>query len=378
MGEASQPGPAGDRVSGHLNPNGRLDSWKEIAAYLGRSDKTVRRWEGKEGLPVHRLHHDKRGSVYAYKKELDAWWELRKTTIEPEEPPARVPEPPSPSARRRVVPVLLWTVMCATLGAALSAVVWSHLSPQPRNVQYSRITDAVGIEDSPAISPDEKMVAFVARTSGRRQIWVRLLAGGAPLQITNDDADHEEPRWAPDASSLIYFVLSPVPGEPGIIWEIPALGGTPRRIASALGCGDMSHDGRYIALFRSKNSGSELVAVARRGSEVHHVTDVAGDDLYEQPRWSPDDRWIAFKRATYFFDERIYVVGAAGGRLREVTRAADELKGFSWLGNGSGIVYSSSLGSTVLYPPTFNLRTVRLDWHTRPSTHVRGCLVSAT
>ena len=50
-----------------------LDSWKEIAAYLGRHVTTVRRWERKEGLPVHRHIHDTLGSVYAYASELDAW-----------------------------------------------------------------------------------------------------------------------------------------------------------------------------------------------------------------------------------------------------------------------------------------------------------------
>ena len=52
----------------------RLDSWKEIAAYLKRGARTVQRWEREEGLPVHRLVHDKLGSVYAYRPELDAWW----------------------------------------------------------------------------------------------------------------------------------------------------------------------------------------------------------------------------------------------------------------------------------------------------------------
>jgi len=51
----------------------RLDSWKHIAAYLGRDVTTVRRWEKREGLPVHRLHHSRLGSVYAYPAELDAW-----------------------------------------------------------------------------------------------------------------------------------------------------------------------------------------------------------------------------------------------------------------------------------------------------------------
>ncbi|MFL6246223.1 MAG: tetratricopeptide repeat protein [Thermoanaerobaculia bacterium] len=52
---------------------GRLDSWKEIAAYLHRSVRTVRRWERDEGLPVHRHMHQTLGSVYAEKSELDAW-----------------------------------------------------------------------------------------------------------------------------------------------------------------------------------------------------------------------------------------------------------------------------------------------------------------
>src|SRR6516162_9624365 len=75
----------GSGDSGPPDSATRLDSWKAVASYLGRSDKTVRRWEEKEGLPIDRLHHDKRGSVYAYKQELDAWWESRKATIEAEE-----------------------------------------------------------------------------------------------------------------------------------------------------------------------------------------------------------------------------------------------------------------------------------------------------
>ncbi len=51
----------------------RLDSWKEIAAYLKCSERTVRRWQ-EEGLPVHRHAHKKRAGVYAYKPELEAWW----------------------------------------------------------------------------------------------------------------------------------------------------------------------------------------------------------------------------------------------------------------------------------------------------------------
>ena len=59
----------------------RLESWKEIAAYLGRDVTTVRRWEKREGLPVYRLLHSRLGSVYAYTLELDAWRDERASTV---------------------------------------------------------------------------------------------------------------------------------------------------------------------------------------------------------------------------------------------------------------------------------------------------------
>jgi TolB-like protein len=55
----------------------RLDSWKEIASYLRRGTRTVQRWEREEGLPVRRLQHEKLGSVYAFPKDLDAWFSRR-------------------------------------------------------------------------------------------------------------------------------------------------------------------------------------------------------------------------------------------------------------------------------------------------------------
>ena len=61
----------------------RLESWKDIARYLGRGERTVRRWEEDEGLPVHRLTHARRGSVYAFTKELDQWRDSRRDLVYP-------------------------------------------------------------------------------------------------------------------------------------------------------------------------------------------------------------------------------------------------------------------------------------------------------
>src|SRR5690349_7880049 len=80
MGEPSPAVPPPERP-----PEDRLDSWKEIATYLGRDVTTVQRWEKREGMPVHRHVHDKRGSVYALQSELDGWRESRRERLEAEE-----------------------------------------------------------------------------------------------------------------------------------------------------------------------------------------------------------------------------------------------------------------------------------------------------
>ena len=73
------------------SPRDRLNSWKEIAAYLNCSERTVRRWE-EEGLPVHRHVHKSKAAIYAFKPEIDAWWgnghDRLKEVEEPKEEPS--------------------------------------------------------------------------------------------------------------------------------------------------------------------------------------------------------------------------------------------------------------------------------------------------
>jgi TolB-like protein/Tfp pilus assembly protein PilF len=68
----------GEQGSSHPPAADRLDSWKEIAAYLRRGERTARRWERTEGLPIHRHHHESRSTVYAIPAELDAWLASRR------------------------------------------------------------------------------------------------------------------------------------------------------------------------------------------------------------------------------------------------------------------------------------------------------------
>ncbi|HEX4932022.1 MAG TPA: hypothetical protein VFV33_02510, partial [Gemmatimonadaceae bacterium] len=77
-----------------------MESWKEIAAYLRRGVRTVRRWEKEEALPVHRQLHKKLGTVYARRSELDAWRQARTACV-----PARaIPAPAGRGLRVAVLP----------------------------------------------------------------------------------------------------------------------------------------------------------------------------------------------------------------------------------------------------------------------------------
>lgn len=114
MGELSTEIPSPGRP-----PEKRLDSWKEIAAYLNRDITTVQRWEKREAMPVHRHLHAKRGSVYALTCELDAWVVSRRARIE-----AALPAPatgtaahPNRASLPRVRPALV-SILILALGVA--------------------------------------------------------------------------------------------------------------------------------------------------------------------------------------------------------------------------------------------------------------------
>ena len=102
----NNPQPSGNPSASSID---RLDSWKEIAAYLKRDERTVRRWEA-EGLPVRRKLHKKQASVFAYKAEIDAWWHNGRQRLE-------LAAEPGPSRRLRFW--FLAGLAVAVLGALL-------------------------------------------------------------------------------------------------------------------------------------------------------------------------------------------------------------------------------------------------------------------
>jgi eukaryotic-like serine/threonine-protein kinase len=269
-----------------------------------------------------------------------------------------VPALPAKKDRRWPLPALIGFALGSALLGFLAARGLTSRAPGPSPIELKRLTDFVGMEEFPALSPDGKSVAFTADVGGQRQVWVRLLAGGTPLQVTHDDADHQYPRWSPDSSALIFFSPSQEPDGEGKIWQIPALGGTARPLVDSLGGADLSHDGKHIAYFHSNQGEIELAIADADGTNSRRLSVLPTEYNYSDLRWSPDDRRLGFQRGRTF-DYDIFYVPVEGGDPQAVTRDGNPLAGFAWLPDGSGVVYSSSRGDTVLYLRTMNLWSVQ-------------------
>ena len=202
MSDASGgPPPAG------AGERGRLDSWKEIASFLGRGIRTVQRWERDEGLPVHRLAHAERGSVFADPAELTAWWKSRQIA-----PPARLPSPGGDVAGARVQRVT----------STSAATFWPSLSSDGRMVVY--VTDA-------------------GQDGATPQLWLQQV-GGAAVQLTTGMRECAEPAFSADDTRVIFSAEADSTRH---IYEIPALGGQPRVLKRAARNARFSPDGEWLA-----------------------------------------------------------------------------------------------------------------------------------
>src|SRR5579883_1516708 len=159
----------------------RLESWKEIAAYLGREVRTVQLWEKSEGLPIHRQQHARQGSVYAFKPELDAWRASRKT--------APVDRSKSPSvwgwtgiAAALVVAVVAFATIYARRPERVSSIVvlpFSDFSPGHDQEYFSdglteEIIDALSGVPNLRVVARTSAFAFKGRSNDIRDIGRQL------------------------------------------------------------------------------------------------------------------------------------------------------------------------------------------------------------
>ncbi len=130
--------PSLDKSASEIPSESRLDSWKEIAAYLHRDVTTVQRWEKLEGMPVHRHLHHKRGSVYALSSELDSWRQSRKLRFEDEHEPALEAPADLDVQQTTVPPGRRWLVLSSAAVVLAALVTLAYVAARSRAGDASR------------------------------------------------------------------------------------------------------------------------------------------------------------------------------------------------------------------------------------------------
>ena len=116
----------------------------------------------------------------------------------------------------------------------------------PSNIVVSQLTSYDGTEASGALSPDGRAFAFVSNHDGTPDIWVRQVAGGEPVRLTNDATAENDLVYAPNGETIHFTRID---GADRSIWRIGALGGQPRKVLGNAFCPSPSPDGRRIAWF---------------------------------------------------------------------------------------------------------------------------------
>src|SRR5438128_246163 len=136
--------------------------------------------------------------------------------------------PPAAQPRRAAGPR---GVVAAVVLIAVGAVIAVLLRSRPSVLELERRTPVTldpGLELDPALSPDGKLVAYVAGTLGETRLLVRPVDGGTPVAVVSEPGGQRFPFWTPDGKRILYQAARGIE-------IVPALGGTPRLLIAASG-----------------------------------------------------------------------------------------------------------------------------------------------
>ncbi len=191
---------------------------------MDRGVRTVQRWEKEEGLPVHRQAHAKQGRVYAFRDEIDAWWESRRVSLQYEGAFAARFK----SAWASVALALIAAAM--VLGGAL---IWLPRSPAPPELATpTPIETFRGWKFFPSFSPDGREVVFTLSAPHRNvDLYAKRIGEPGLRQVTDDLALDLGASWSPDGQWIAVLNGFRTEGPKRNVMIIPAAGGEGIKLA---------------------------------------------------------------------------------------------------------------------------------------------------
>ena len=257
--------------------------------------------------------------------------------------------------KRHKTGVLLTIITIPLLiGAALFA--WSRFATPatPAAAPAMKITkltsggrvNGLPIDGSTSISPDGKYVVYTLNEAGKISMWVRQISTGSDVQILPASDLRNNGTTISNDGEFVYYV-GMIRGNPsGILYQIPILGGTPRKVIARIRSPiSFSPDGSQFTFVREdEQQASALVIANTNGSGERTLAVRKGNDWFglEGPAWSPDGKFVASGIGTDTGGSHMTVVAysVADGAEKQLTahKWRGDVRRVSWLKDGSGLV----------------------------------------
>jgi eukaryotic-like serine/threonine-protein kinase len=222
--------------------------------------------------------------------------------------------------------------------------------------KLSPITDAAGVEEWPAWSPDGKQLVYSGDADGFKQLFTRVVGIGEEQRLTRSQRDDIQPVWSPDGRQVAFVRASAAGGrlepsdingwyfEGGDVWVRDLASGKETKLVEGAFGPAWSPDGTRLA-FDAGWAGPHRIWVSdTRGLNPRQITADSNDAaVHAGARWSPDGSHIVFRRI-----EKIqWDIAVADVATSSVTRLTSDIipdLDPTWAPDGRHIYFASARG----------------------------------
>ena len=223
----------------------------------------------------------------------------------------------------------------------------SNVSSSSRTMKISRLTSS-GTADKAAISPDGKYLVHVASESGQQSLRVRQVNTNSDVQIVQPSEVQFAGLTFSRDGDFIYYVAAEKNSATSNLYQIPALGGTERRLFSNVGSAiAFSPDGQQVAFIRNFPDAGEdaLMIASAHGGRERKLTVRKLPNFFRHVAWSPDGKTIACSAGSFVPSYTTYVVDVAleSGKEKQIGTQSWKFMGqLAWIGDGRALILAAS------------------------------------